>query len=81
MSLEAGPSLILILPVELLVRSPVIKRVPIVPAQPGLMLPWLTKLDAPVPATIVPVPDNVPILVKPFGTLTIAPDATLIEPV
>src|SRR5450759_4101381 len=60
--------------------SPVIASVPVAPVPPGLMLPWLTKPDAPVPTAIVPVPDKVPVLVKPAAWLNVAALATLSVP-
>ncbi len=61
-------------------KSPVMLSVPATPVPPGLMVPWLIKPATPVPTAIVPVPVNIPLLVKPLGSLKVAPDATLIVP-
>ena len=61
-------------------RSPFTDRVPAAFLPPGSRVPWFTSAAALVPTAMVPLPDKVPVLVKPLVLLKVAPPATAIVP-
>ena len=62
------------------VRLPLMKRVPAVPEPPGLIVPALVSVLTPPPKSIVPVPEIIPSLVKPFTVENVEPLARLRVP-